>query len=114
MAAIPTLADEDAKRPNRERESLGRAQVFEVVGRLLELWIEVANGSIGGFTSAPMDATDRLTICRPIQLPRRIPHSICRPPPAGPVDFGFVPERDISDVIAACDGIAGSWCSGPC
>jgi len=33
-------------------------------------------GSIVGFRSAPMDATDLLTLRRSVHLPRRIPHSI--------------------------------------
>jgi hypothetical protein len=33
-------------------------------------------GSIVGFASAPMDATDVLTLRRPVHLPRRISHSI--------------------------------------
>ena len=30
-------------------------------------------GSIGGYISAPMDATDPLIVCRSVQLPRRVP-----------------------------------------
>jgi hypothetical protein len=33
-------------------------------------------GGSSGFTSAPMDATDVLTLRRPVHLPRRISHSI--------------------------------------
>ena len=44
---------------------------------------------------APMDAIDRLTVCRPMQCPRRIPHSICVKTQIGRAQMGIVFPRPI-------------------